>query len=188
MSASSSRSSASHKSRTSSPSHQSVPPRTPHSGHTFYDAFTDRPPRPPGSTTASPGAPLHHAGGQFLRYAAQSCRQHRRTDHARWSFVLQDIPDRLRQRLYDVHTGYAARVACVASLTLSLSYALYHVVVVQGQAHTPLAQRWMCVSPKVPIVFVERRGEDVEGAAAAVACTFIALRCPTRPTMPATMR
>lgn len=77
----------------------------------------------------------------------------------RWSFVLQDLPTKVRQAAYDVRYGYVVRVGLVAGMTLVASYAMY-AIMARLQEEKPLAQRWWLFSRPVPVTLMDKKQVD----------------------------
>lgn len=129
------------------------------------------PPKPweeqlPGAATSRRRSPENGTFGDY-EYHQQKRRQQGNgacsssaAPTRRWSFIIQDIPDNMRSILNDVNKGYMARLAALVGITCSVSYAVYHWILVPTQQHRPLAQRWSWFSPPVPITLVEKNREE----------------------------
>ncbi|KAH9599775.1 Oxidoreductase FAD/NAD(P)-binding [Trypanosoma melophagium] len=73
----------------------------------------------------------------------------------RWSYVLQDIPQRMRNVFCNVHFGYAARLTAVVCAFSGASFLFYHAVFVRYQSDRPLAARSR-FAPAVPVTLLSK--------------------------------
>ncbi|ORC88590.1 putative NADH-cytochrome b5 reductase [Trypanosoma theileri] len=81
----------------------------------------------------------------------------------RWSYVLQDVPEKMRSIFCNVNFGYAVRLTAVTCAFSGISFLLYQAIFVRSQSDLPLAARSR-FAPAVPVTLLSKErlgGGDV---------------------------